>query len=227
MNNHYHLIIETPDGNLSQGMRQLNGVYTQAFNVRYRSVGHVYQGRYKAILIQKESHLLEVCRYVVLNPVRAKVVEKPAEWRWSSYLATMGKGKPHPCLTKDWVLGQFSRKRKQAEKAYREFVAAGIGQKDIWNEIKGQSILGEDDFAERLLGYVKGYEDVKEIPKRQRYVARPGLGELLNDWPISDKRKRARGVINAVLKHGYSQKEVADHIGIHYSTVSRIMQKGK
>jgi len=76
MNNHYHLVIETPDGNLSRGMRQLNGVYTQRYNARHYSVGHIFQGRYKAILIQKDSHLLEVSRYVVLNPVRAKAVPR-------------------------------------------------------------------------------------------------------------------------------------------------------
>ena len=75
MNNHYHLVIETPNGNLSKGMRQLNGVYTQAFNRRHNRVGHIFQGRYKAVLIRKESHLLEVGRYVVMNPVRAKAVE--------------------------------------------------------------------------------------------------------------------------------------------------------
>ena len=101
MTNHYHLLIETPDGNLSLGMRQLNGVYTQLFNKWHGRTGHLFQGRYKAILIQKDSHLLEVCRYVVLNPVRAKMIEKPEEWKWSSYLATAGKTKPHPCLTTD------------------------------------------------------------------------------------------------------------------------------
>ena len=108
MTNHYHLLIETPKGNLALGMRQLNGVYTQLFNKRLSRTGHLFQDRYKAILIQKDSHLLEVCRYVVLNPVRAKMVEKPEERKWSSYLATAGKGKSHTCLTSDWVLGQFS-----------------------------------------------------------------------------------------------------------------------
>src|SRR4030043_1793691 len=89
MNNHYHLLVETPDGNLSEGMRQLNGVYTQVFNRRHRRAGHLFQGRYKAILVQKDSHLLEVSRYVVLNPVRAGTVERPDQWKWSSYLATV------------------------------------------------------------------------------------------------------------------------------------------
>jgi len=95
LNNHYHLVIETPDGNLSKGMRQLNGVYTQAFNKRHRRVGHIFQGRFKGILVQKDSHFLEVCRYVVLNPVRAKTVGQPHQWKWSSYRATIGNAQVH------------------------------------------------------------------------------------------------------------------------------------
>ena len=91
MDNHYHIVVETIEGNLAKGMRQLNGIYTQTYNRRHNRVGHVFQGRYKAILIQKDSHLLEVCRYVVLNPVMAGVVEKPGAWIWSSYNATAGK----------------------------------------------------------------------------------------------------------------------------------------
>jgi hypothetical protein len=135
MDNHYHLLIETPDGNLSLGMRQLNGVYTQLFNKRHQRTGHLFQGRYKSILIQKDSHLLEVCRYVVLNPVRARMVERPEAWKWSSYRATSGR-EPPPCLTTDWVLGQFSRKRAKAEQEYRQFVEWGIGKDTIWREVE-------------------------------------------------------------------------------------------
>ena len=90
MSNHYHLLIETPEGNLSQGMRQLNGVYTQCFNRRHKRVGHVFQGRYKSILVQENSYLLELARYIVLNPVRANMVGCPSDWPWSSYRATAG-----------------------------------------------------------------------------------------------------------------------------------------
>src|SRR5215469_5219135 len=107
MDNHYHLVIETPDANLSKGMRQLNGVYTQAFNRRHRRVGHLFQGRFKAILVQKESHFLEVCRYVVLNPVRARSVVTPQQWRWSSYGATAGLVRAHRCLsTEDFSVSE-------------------------------------------------------------------------------------------------------------------------
>jgi len=104
MNNHYHLLVETPEGTLSIGMRQINGVYTQLFNKRYERVGHLFEGIFKGILVQKDSHLLEVCHYIVLNPVRAKVAEAPYKWKWSSYWATAGLVKPHVCLSTDWMM---------------------------------------------------------------------------------------------------------------------------
>jgi REP element-mobilizing transposase RayT len=225
MNNHYHLIIETPDGNLSKGMRQLNGVYTQQYNKRHDRVGHIFQGRYKAILIEKESYLLEVCRYVVLNPVRAKAVVSPEEWRWSSYHGTSGMEKPHPCLMTDWVLGQFSTRKGLAEKKYREFVAAGIGEVTIWKKVKAGSILGGDEFIDTLMGYIKGQRDIREIPKSQRYINRLGLKEIFLDGVVNMKSKRDKKIREAADKHGYSQKEVADYLGLHYSTISRLVKE--
>ena len=223
MGNHYHLLIETPDGNLSKGMRHLNGVYTQTFNRRHKRVGHVFQGRYKAILIQKESHLLEICRYVVLNPVRANMVKQPKDWKWSSYQATAGKGKPHPCVKFDWILGQFTEKRRAAEKKYREFVNAGIGRESIWKEVRGQSILGKEDFVDSLIGVVKGHEDIQEIPRSQRYLSRPDLDNMFSGISIDDKAILITAIKNAVYEYGYSQKQIADHLGIHYCTVSRMV----
>ena len=125
MDNHYHLLIETPDGNLSRGMRQLNGVYTQAFNRLHKRAGHLFQGRYKAILIQKDSHLLEVIRYVVVNPVRAGLCTNPQHYPWSSYTATAGITGKHACLSTEWILGQFHKNKGQAERRYRAFVKKG------------------------------------------------------------------------------------------------------
>jgi REP element-mobilizing transposase RayT len=225
MNNHYHLIIETPDGNLSKGMRQLNGVYTQIFNKRRHRVGHLFQGRYKAILIQKESHLLEVCRYVVLNPVRARLAEKPEQWRWSSYRGTAGLEKPHVSVTADWVLGQFGAKRNEAERRYREFVRAGIGRERIWKEVRGQSLIGEEGFAKELMGYVKGQRDIREIPKSQRYADRPTLEKIFTTDIVGKKKKRDRNIVDAVKRYGYSQREIAEHLGMHYTTISRIVNE--
>ena len=227
MNNHYHLVIETPDGNLSKGMRQLNGMYTQIYNRRHHRVGHIFQGRYKAILIEKESHLLEVCRYVVLNPVRAKAVEKPEIWQWSSYRGTLGMERPHPCLTTDWVLGQFDKKKSRPDRRYREFVEAGIGKATIWKDLRGGSILGEDEFAETLLEYLKGKRDIREIPKFQRYINRHSLKEIFTEEVADGKAERDKKIRAAVEIHGYSQREVADHLGMHYSSISGIINDRK
>jgi hypothetical protein len=224
MDNHYHLLIETPDGNLSLGMRQLNGVYTQLFNKRHQRTGHLFQGRYKSILIQKDSHLLEVCRYVVLNPVRARMVERPEAWKWSSYRATAGRESPAPCLTTDWVLGQFSRKRTKAEQEYRQFVEWGIGKETIWREVKGQSILGEDDFVDGLISHIRKHQDIPEIPKSHRYVNRPSLDKIFPKNMIVDKRKRDKKIIDAVQKYGYTQQQIAAHLNMHYSTISNLVR---
>ena len=223
MTNHYHLLIETPDGNLALGMRQLNGVYTQLFNKRHGRVGHLFQGRYKAILIQKDSHLLEVCRYVVLNPVRAKMVERPDDWKWSSYLATAGKTKPHPCLTTGWVLGQFSGKRGKAEQEYRKFVQWGIGKPTIWTEVRGQTLLGEESFVDELVDHLKKHKDIPEIPRSQRYTDRPSLEKLFNEKTAGNKTKRNKAIRESVEKHGYRQREVADHLGMYFTSISRIV----
>jgi len=226
MDNHYHLLIETPDGNLAIGMRQLNGVYTQLFNKLHGRTGHLFQGRYKSILIQKDSHLLEVCRYVVLNPVRAKMVEAPGAWKWSSYKATVGREAPHPCLTIDWVLGQFSGKRGKAEKEYQQFVHWGIG-KAIWTEVRGQAILGEEEFADKLVDHLRKHKDIPEIPRSQRYANRPRLEKIFSTRVLKDKRKRNSTIVDAVEKYGYTQRAIAKHLDMHYSYISQILSSLK
>lgn len=111
MTNHYHLVVKTPEANLSVGMRQLNGVYTMRFNHQYDRVGHLFQGRYKSILVDKSAYLLESSRYVVLNPVRAQMVGTPDEWDWSSYLYTLGLKESPPWLATNAMLLQFSSNR--------------------------------------------------------------------------------------------------------------------
>jgi len=224
MENHYHLLIDTPDGNLSIGMRQLNGIYTQRFNKRHGRVGHLFQGRFKAVLVEKDSHLLEACRYVVLNPVRVERVQKPEEWGWSSYGATAGRTKPHPCLVIDWILGQFGSERKVAEAGYRRFIMDGIGGVSIWNSVRAQSVFGGDDFIESLSDYVKEKKQIPEIAKIQRFMNKPPFEDIFRPEVLGDKRKRNKRIGEAVLEHGYTQREVADHLGIHFTSVSRILR---
>ena len=225
MSNHYHLLIETPDGNLSRGMRQLNGVYTQRFNKRHGRTGHIFQGRFKAILMQKESYLLEVCRYVVLNPVRAGLVSYPEEWKWSSYLATMGMVEKPKFLCSDWILAQLGHDMVTARKAYRDFVITGIKKESPWKDLKGGTFLGKEDFIEEVKEFLKGKERIKEIPRIERFVGRPPLKEIFGE--IKTKPLEIKGMYAAHVRYGYTLKEIGDFLGIHYSTVSKLLKEAK
>jgi hypothetical protein len=221
MDNHYHLLIETPDGNLSLGMRQLNGIYTQKYNYLHGKTGHIFQGRYKAILVDKESYLLELSRYVVLNPVRAKMISKPEEWKWSSYLYTAGIKKEPVFLTTDWIVGHFSRKKAEAQMLYRRFVKEGINASSPWQELRGQILLGEKNFIDKYIKLLHGKEQIKEIPRIQRYLNRPKLADL---FCKGDKKKdRNKNIYAAHVKYGYRLNEIAAYLGIHYTTVSKVI----
>ena len=165
MDNHYHLMIETPDANLSAGMRQLNGVYTQRFNWRHGRVGHVFQGRFKAILVERDSYLLELCRYVVLNPVRAHMVKEVAQYPWSSYPAMTGAAPVPDWLHTDWLLSQFGKSRAATRRKYAQFISEGMEQDSPWGNLKGQVLLGSEGFVEKLQSRIQEKDDLTEVPK--------------------------------------------------------------
>jgi putative transposase len=152
MRNHYHLLVETPAANLSRAMRQLNGVYTQDFNRRHRRAGHLFQGRYKAILVDKDAYLLELSRYIHLNPVRVGEVSRPWEFRWSSAAALVGKMRPPEFLVMEAVLGYFGRRVSAARRRYAEFLLDGVtkGVAPPWAAVEGQLLLGERRWVERM-----------------------------------------------------------------------------
>jgi putative transposase len=225
MDNHYHLMLETPDANLSAGMRQLNGVYTQSYNRRHQKPGHIFQGRFKAILIQKENYLLELCRYVVLNPVRAGLVKKVEDWRWSSYLVTAGIGKEPEYLNTDWILGLFNTQRTIAKRRYREFVREGIHGRASWVELQSQVLLGEEEFVGKFKEVLEDKKQIKEIPRSQRYIGIPTLDKIFRGRKT--KAQRNTSIYNAHMKQGYTLKEIADHLGIHYTTISKVIAKAE
>ncbi len=227
MDNHYHLILETPEGNLSRGMRQLNGIYTQKYNLKYTKTGHIFQGRYKAILVDKESYLLELCRYVVLNPVRANRVKRPQDWKWSSYRSTTGRAKPPYWLTTDWILAQFGRSRRRAQRLYHQFIMEGITKETPWKDLKGQIFLGDKGFIEECKRILDGSIDLQEIPRQQRYAERPLLAELLNEEMWRGRAQRNLAIHHAHITYGYTLKEIADHLRVHYTTISKIINKDK
>jgi len=223
MGNHYHLLIETPTANLSRGMQLLNGIYTQAFNRCHEQVGHVLQGRFKSILVEKDSHLLELARYVVLNPVRAKMVRHPRQYRWSSYRATAGEVESPGFLTVEWILSQFDRNPTRAKLAYRRFVKQGQGV-SVWDDVKGGILLGTESFVERMKPLVKEKGVDTEIAKRQRFAGRRSLEDLFVDVE-ADRTVRDERIHEAVMVDGYTLTALQKHLGLHPSTLSRIVKR--
>lgn len=228
MDNHYHIVIETPEPNLSVGMRHLNGVYTQNLNRRHNRVGHIFQGRFKAILVEKEHHLLELCRYVVLNPVRAGVVSAPENWNWSSYSATSGREEKPDFLNILWILTCFSKKLSQSQRAYRRFVSEGLAATESpWQKLSGQVFLGNEEFLEEMHEFIREKTEVAEIPRQQRLVIRPALDELFPSEMGRNKLERNQIVHEAHERYGYTLKEIAVFLGVHYTTISKAINGKK
>lgn len=218
MTNHYHLVVETTDGNLSKGMRQLNGVFTQASNRRHGRSGHLFQGRFKAILVDKESYLLELARYVVLNPVRAGMVKRPEKWAWSSYRAVMGDAPAPPWLAVDGLLSLFGKRRAEARQRYRTFVAEGVGKESIWGALRQQIYLGDEKFVERMQRKMSDPDEMT-IPRAQRRPPAPTLENI-----AARHRTRDEGIRAAYATGAYSYREIAEHFGLHLVTVGRIVR---
>lgn len=219
MTNHYHLVVETPEGNLSKGMRQLNGMYTQASNRRHGRTGHLFQGRFKSILVDKDSYLLELTRYVVLNPVRAKMVKKPGEYKWSSYRAMTGEEASPEWLATDGLLMQFSKQRAVARRRYIQYVEEGISKVSVWENLRQQIYLGDEHFIDRIQARVKVEGDELSIPKVQR--RKPAL---TLETITSRQTDRNNAIIEAYATGAYSYREIAEHHGIHLATVGRIVR---
>ena len=179
MNNHYHLLLETPEGQLSTGMRRLNGTYTQGFNRRHQRVGHVLQGRFKSILVDKDHYLLELCRYIVLNPVRARIVPKPQDWPWSSFRATAGRVVAPSWLDVPGVLRLFHRTHAVARELYKQFVREGIQQASPWEEVRGQIFLGNEAFLSRMARLMRGRR-FTNVPRAQTQPTRPSGEEVVD-----------------------------------------------
>lgn len=215
MTNHFHLLVETPDANLSLGMRHLNGAYSQYFNRRHGLAGHVLQGRYKAILVQKEAYLLEVARYIVLNPVRANMVPSPDAWSWSSYhiLALSHSAPPwHAC---DYLLGQFGSTRAAAVDAYRAFVLAGFGLDSPLHATRHRVLLGDDAFVAR-------HQELQLAGERPETARSERAAVTL---PLATYRARYtdrnEAMARAYRAAVFTMPEIAAAFGVSTRTVSR------
>lgn len=217
MGNHYHLLVETRRPTLSRGMRELNGVYTQRFNRRHGHVGHVFQGRFKSVLVDKDSYLLELSRYIVLNPVRAGLCARAEDWRWSSYCAVMGKAPTPDRLALHQTLDLFATSWGAARRAYARFVAAGVDAADPSAEVSGQVFLGNEKFV--ALATRQAASPSREVPKAQR------AWKSLATYARAAK-DRNTAIREAYESGAYTLSAIGDHFGLHYATVSRISRQG-
>lgn len=238
MDNHYHLILETPKGNLLKVMHGLNGGYTGYFNRRYGRSGHLFQGRYKGIIIDKDSYLIPLSRYIHLNPVRARVVERPEQYVWSSYPGYIGRGKAYKWVEYSWILSQFGSRRLGAKRKYKEYTEEAL-RKKVENPLKSlhsQVILGGEEFVRKIRGMLTGKALSLEIVERKRLLEYPLVDELIKKVAGAFKTKEEvvrgrRGRANTARKvalylakryTGLSNKAIGDLFGgIHYSAVSK------
>ena len=215
MDNHYHLLIETVEANLSQGMRQLNGLYSQHFNRRHKLVGHVFQGRYQAILVQKESYLLELSRYIVLNPVRAHIVISPDNWYWSSHHYFLDEAAAPCWLARDWLLSQFGDTHDKAVAAYCRFVAAGVGKASPLDQTCHQILLGDDTFVSANQQSQRT-ETFKDTSRSQRRALTLSLAQYQARYCDRDE-----AMARAYLSTAYTMSDIAAAFHVSSRTVSR------
>ena len=205
VDNHYHLALETPLANLPLFMRQLNGLFARYVNRRHDRVGHVFQARYRSILIEKETYLLAVCRYIVLNPARAGICRQPGDFHWSSYRETAGLVTRGAYVSSDLLLSHFAPQTPLARRRYREFVA--LGSPDLEEQVRGER-LGGDDFLKRDFDLPR----VEEVPRREWRPHRPELAHIFATQPTP--------IAIAYRDHGYRLSEIAGFLGYHYSEVA-------
>ena len=218
MGNHYHVVMQTHRANLSRLMRHLNGVYTQRYNHRHQKVGHLFQGRFKAVLVDDDSYFLEVCRYVELNPVRAGIIKRPVDWTWSSYRAHTRRAK-----SADWLDSGTLYKRiapqsplRNGPDRYAAFVAQGRGVK-LWDEaLKEQIYLGDDSFIKRTQARIDSKAS-SEIPRVQRATVGKSIAYYFKRFD------RDQALYEAYREGGHTQTTLAAAIGLSVSRVSRLI----
>jgi putative transposase len=215
MTNHYHLLLETVEPNLSTGMRQLNGLYSQYFNWRHKLAGHLFQGRYKAILVQKETYLLELSRYIVLNPLRAKVVSSLDGWQWSSHPYFVSKEQPPAWLERNWLLSRFGNAPTEAVSAYQMFVLQGVDKTSPLTATRHQVLLGDDTFVAAHQELQRSEEVVEVVRTERRAVALP-LVEY--EARYADRNE---AMARAYLSHAFTMPQIAQAFNVSAKTVSR------
>ena len=232
MDNHYHLLLETPSGNLPQIMRHINGAYTTYFNVKRDRSGHLFQGRYKAILVDIDEYAKALSGYIHLNPVRAKIVETPEEYEWSSYKFYIGKQKAAEWLYRDFILGYFGKRVSTAQKAYQKFVNAIAYQEydSPLEEVVGSTLLGSADFIAFIKeNFLSAKKPDKDLPALKELVKKPSIQDIFEEVEsVFTKDKLTARNVKMYLCQRYTDKklmEIGLHFGIGESGVSQACRR--
>ena len=242
MRNHDHLFVETPEPNLSAGMQYLNGSYTSYFNRRHRCCGHLFQGRYKGHLIEEQGYFLEVSRYIHLNPVRAKAVARPEDYRWSSYRGYQRASRTAPWVTYDRVLGEFGGKASAGRRRYARFVRAGVEQRppSPFAEALEGMLLGSDAFVARIRGLLDNRPTDRSVPQLEHLRHRPSVDAIMrvvgehfgvdtSGWTPgrrTDDASRAVAAYLARRRFGHAAGKVAEALGYRSpSSVTRALAR--
>jgi REP element-mobilizing transposase RayT len=182
MTNHFHIVIETPEMTLSRGMKWLKQKYVQRVNRKYKRTGSLFEGRFDSQLVERESHLLEVLRYTVLNPVRAFMVQRPEDYRWSSYRATVGLEEAPSWLTTSWTLSHFGQTLEAQQAGYAQFVDAGVGlDRSPFEDVVAQLFLGTRPWIKKMQEITDSKPRNSEHPAAQRYAGRPTVDQVIAD----------------------------------------------
>jgi putative transposase len=227
MSNHYHLLLSTPEGNLSQIMRHINGGYTTWFNKRHNRCGHLFQGRYKAILVDADPYAGELSRYIHLNPVRAGMVTQPEQYQWSSYVAYIGKAKTPRWLTTDWLLQYFGQTTAAAKKAYVFFVNAAVGkeEEDPLKEATSTLILGKsefiDDIREKYLGDKEKGHDLPALKELTKTSLEDIIKAAQEEFGAKPELSRKAAIYLSHRYSGRSLREIGNVFDIGESAVSQ------
>jgi putative transposase len=228
MENHYHLLIEIPDGILSRGMAWINGVYTQKFNRKYGLNGHLFQGRYGSRLVEGSIQFLTVVRYICRNPIEANIVEDSSQWLWSSYRATIGIQTCPDFLSVDDVLACLSSERHTAQMLFSDFVH--LGQIDNENKTVqlAQTIYDNEKnpfMSKRIRPLLDLKNSLGPVPRKQRILSRPSLEELFMGNGSNDLDNRNSIIRDAFRYYAYTQSEIAAFLKLDRTTISKAIKK--
>ncbi|MGQ9604508.1 MAG: transposase [bacterium] len=228
MGNHYHLLLETPVGNLSQIMRHINGAYTVYFNKKYQRSGHLFGGRYKAIVVDKDEYAVELSRYIHVNPVRAGIASDPGSYKWSSYRYYSGKGTKPRWLFTDFILGYFGRDIGNAQKRYTQFVHESIGYayENPLRRVVASIILGGNDFVEMIKDkYLKNKKVERDVPALRELASGPSIKEVaVKAKEVFGSKPELEKKATLYICHRYTGlklKDIGKYFGIGESAVSQ------